>query len=87
MVKIYSKQDEKIMKDLVNGLYDRHKLSGGSYFTDFVQGFTIPLKQFGHVLSLIPEVGPALATGVSLTAEAVDSAVPGRRYFFRCRQW
>ena len=80
MAKRYSKQDEKIMKDFMNSLYDQHKLSGGSFFTDFLHGFTVPFKQFGHVLSLIPELGPALASVVTPIAEAVASAVPGHRY-------
>ena len=80
MARKYSKQDEKIIKDLMNTLYDQHKLSGGSFFTDFVHGFTLPFKQFGHLLSLIPEVGPALASVVTPVAEAIDTAVPGHRY-------
>ena len=80
MAKTYSKQDEKMIKDLMNTLYDHHKLSGGSFFTDFVHGFTLPFKQFGHLLSLIPEVGPALASVVTPVAEAIDTAVPGHRY-------
>ena len=80
MTRKYSKQDEKLIKDLMNTLYDQHKLSGGSFFTDFVHGFTVPFKQFGHLLSLIPEVGPALASVVTPVAEALDTAVPGHRY-------
>lgn len=80
MAKKYSKQDEKIIKDLMNTLYDQHKLSGGNFFTDFVHGFTVPFKQFGHLLSLIPEVGPVLASVVTPVAEAIDTAVPGHRY-------
>ena len=80
MARKYSKQDEKIIKDLMNTLCDQHKLSGGSFFTDFVHGFTLPFKQFGHLLSLIPEVGPALASVVTPVAEAIDTAVPGHRY-------
>ena len=80
MTKKYTKQDEKVIKDLMNTLYDHHKLSGGSFFTDFVHGFTLPLKQFGHLLALIPEVGPALASVVTPVANAIDQAVPGHRY-------
>ena len=81
MTRKYSKQDEKIIKDLMNTLYDRHQsLKGGSFFTDFVHGFTLPFKQFGHLLSLIPEVGPVLASVVTPVAEAIDTAVPGHRY-------
>ncbi len=64
----------------MNTLYDHHKLSGGSFFTDFVHGFTLPLKQFGHLLSLIPEVGPVLGSVVAPIANAIDEAVPGHRY-------
>ena len=32
MAKKYTKQDEKMIKDLMNTLYDQHKLSGGSFF-------------------------------------------------------
>ena len=81
MTRKYSKQDEKLIKDLMNTLYDRHQsLKGGSFFTEFVHGFTVPFKQFGHLLSLIPEVGPALASVVTPVAEALDTAVPGHRY-------
>ena len=81
MAKKYTKQDEKVIKDLMNTLYDHHQsLKVGSFFTDFLHGFTVPFKQFGHLLSLIPEVGPALASVVTPVAEAIDTAVPGHRY-------
>ena len=82
----YSKEDEKLVKELLDSLYLHHQalkggsLSGGSFFTDFVHGFTLPFKQFGHLLSLIPEVGPILGSVVSPIANAVDEAVPGHRY-------
>ena len=82
----YSKKDEKLVKELLENLYSQHQklrgdaLSGGSFFTDFVHGFTLPFKQFGHLLSLIPEVGPALGSLVTPIANAVDEAVPGARY-------
>ena len=82
----YSKEDEKLVKELLDSLYLHHKalkggsLSGGSFFTDFVHGFTLPFKQFGHLLSLIPEVGPILGSVVTPVANAIDEAVPGHRY-------
>ena len=82
----YSKKDEKIVKELLDNLYSQHQklrgdaLSGGSFFTDFLHGFTVPFKQFGHLLSLIPEVGPALGSLVTPIANAIDEAVPGARY-------
>ena len=82
----YSKKDEKLVKELLDSLYSQHQklrgdaLSGGSFFTDFLHGFTVPFKQFGHLLSLIPEVGPILGSVVSPIANAVDEAVPGHRY-------
>ena len=82
----YSKKDEKLVKELFDSLYSQHQklrgdaLSGGSFFTDFLHGFTIPFKQFGHLLSLIPEVGPILGSVVTPVAEAIDKAVPGHRY-------
>ena len=82
----YSKKDEKLVKELLENLYSQHQklrgdaLSGGSFFTDFVHGFTLPFKQFGHLLSLIPEVGPILGSVVTPVANAIDEAVPGHRY-------
>lgn len=82
----YSKKDEKLVKELLDSLYLQHQklrgdaLSGGSFFTDFLHGFTVPFKQFGHLLSLIPEVGPILGSVVTPVAEAIDKAVPGARY-------
>jgi len=82
----YSKTDEKLVKELLNNLYSQHQklrgdaLSGGSFFTDFLHGFTVPFKQFGHLLSLIPEVGPILGSVVTPIANAIDEAVPGARY-------
>ena len=82
----YSKKDEKLAKELLDSLYSQHQklrgdaLSGGSFFTDFLHGFTVPFKQFGHLLSLIPEVGPILGSVVTPIANAVDEAVPGHRY-------
>ena len=82
----YSKKDEKLVKELLENLYSQHQklrgdaLSGGSFFTDFLHGFTVPFKQFGHLLSLIPEVGPILGSVVTPIANAIDEAVPGPRY-------
>ena len=82
----YSKKDEKLVKELLDSLYSQHQklrgdaLSGGSFFTDFLHGFTVPFKQFGHLLSLIPEVGPILGSVVTPIANAIDEAVPGHRY-------
>ena len=74
MVKKYSKQDEKIMKEFLNNLYDHHQsLKGGSAFTDFLHGFITPFKQFG---SMIPVIGKI----VTPIAESVDSLIPGKKY-------
>ena len=68
------KQDEKIIKDFMNSLYDHHtKLSGGSAFTDFLHGFTVPFKQYA---GLIPGVSKLLQP----TAESIDSLIPGHGY-------
>ena len=75
-----------MVKELLDSLYSQHQklrgdaLSGGSFFTDFLHGFTVPFKQFGHLLSLIPEVGPILGSVVTPIANAIDEAVPGPRY-------
>ena len=82
----YSKEDERLVKELLDNLYSHHQslkggsLSGGSFFTDFLHGFTVPFKEFGHLLSLIPEVGPILGSVVTPIANAIDEAVPGPRY-------
>jgi len=74
MVKKYSKQDQKIIKDLLNTLHDHHQtLNGGSAFTDFLHGFTVPFKQFA---GLIPGVSKILQP----IAESIDSMIPGHRY-------
>ena len=74
MVKKYSKQDEKILREFLNNLYDHHQsLKGGSGFTDFLHGFLTPFKQFG---SMIPIIGKI----VSPIAESVDSLIPGKKY-------
>ena len=71
----YSKKDEKLVKELLENLYSQHQklrgdvLSGGSFFTDFSHGFTVPFKQFGHLLSLIPEVGPILGSVLQLQTQ------------------
>lgn len=69
----YSKEDERLVKELLNNLYDQHKLKGGSYFTDFLHGFLTPFKQFA---SFIPVVGKVIQP----VAEAVDSLIPGKKY-------
>ena len=78
----YSKQDEKIVKELLNNMYDHHqKLHGGSAFTKFLQDFAhgamVPLKTMGGLINLVaPGVGTAIAAG----ADVVDKMVPGARY-------
>ena len=78
----YSKQDEKIVKELLNNVYDHHqKLHGGSAFTKFLQDFAhgamVPLKTMGGLINLVaPGVGTAIAAG----ADVVDKMVPGARY-------
>ena len=78
----YSKQDEKIVKELLNNMYDHHqKLHGGSAFSkflqDFAHGFMVPLKSMGGLINFVaPGVGSAIATG----ADTVDKMIPGARY-------
>ena len=78
----YSKQDEKIVKELLNNMYDHHqKLHGGSAFSkflqDFAHGFMVPLKSMG---GLINYVVPGVGTAISAGADAIDKMVPGARY-------
>ena len=78
MKKKYSKEDERIIKEMLETLYDHNSklhggsMAGGSFFTDFLHGFTVPFKQFGSV--------PDLGTAVQAGANAVDQLVPGKRY-------
>ena len=78
----YSKQDEKIVKELLNNMYDHHqKLHGGSAFSkfllDFAHGFMVPLKSMGGLINYVaPGVGTAIAAG----ADSVDKMIPGARY-------
>lgn len=70
----YSKEDEKLLKELLDNLYSHHQsLKGGSYFTDFLHGFMVPFKQFA---GLIPGVSKVLQP----IAETVDSLIPGKKY-------
>ena len=75
----YSKEAENVIKELLDSLYSHHQalkggsLSGGSFFTDFLHGFMVPFKQFGH---WIPGAGKALGP----IADAVDSMIPGKKY-------
>ena len=75
----YSKEDEKLVKELLDNLYSHHQslkggsLSGGSFFTEFLHGFLTPFKQFGH---WIPGVGKVLGP----IADAVDGLIPGEKY-------
>lgn len=79
----YSKEDEKIVKELLNSLYASHSknkgagLSGGSFFTEFLHGFTVPFKQLGGVFDLIK---PGAGDFIKNIANKVDEAVPGARY-------
>lgn len=83
MKKKYSKEDERIIKEMLETLYEHHSklhggsMAGGSFFTDFLHGFTVPFKQFGSVLNLAI---PGLGTAVQAGANAVDQLVPGKRY-------
>ncbi len=75
----YSKEDEKLVKELLDNLYSHHQalkggsLSGGSFFTDFLHGFTVPFKQFGK---FVPIIGPLLGP----IADVIDSSVSGKKY-------
>ena len=79
----YSKADEKMIKDLMDHLYEKHtKMSGsgmvgGNFFTDFLHGFTVPFKQLGGVFDLFK---PGAGDFVRNAANAVDKLVPGARY-------
>ena len=74
----YSKEDERLVKELLDNLYSHHQslkggsLSGGSFFTEFLHGFLTPFKQFGW----IPGVGKVLGP----IADAVDGLIPGQKY-------
>jgi len=69
----YSKEDRKLLKELLDNLYEQHKLKGGSYFTDFLHGFLVPFKQFA---GLIPGVSKVLQP----IAQSVDDLIPGKKY-------
>ena len=74
MVKKYSKQDQKLVHEFLNNLYDHHRsLKGGSGFTDFLHGFLTPFKQFA---GMIPGVSKVLQP----IAESIDSMIPGKKY-------
>ena len=85
----YTKQDELIVKDLLESLFAIHQKkhgsgspsggssTGGSFFSDFLHGFTVPFKQLGGVFDLIK---PGMGDFVRNAAESVDKMVPGKRY-------
>ena len=79
----YSKADEKLVKEFLESMYEKHQqvrgsgLAGGSGFTDFVHGFLTPWKEIG---GLFNHVVPGLGSVITLGADAIDKAVPGSRY-------
>ena len=82
----YTKQDELIVKDLLESLFAIHQKkhgtsggssTGGSFFSEFLHGFTVPFKQLGGVFDLIK---PGMGDFVRNAAESVDKMVPGKRY-------
>ena len=85
----YTKQDELIVKDLLESLFAIHQKkhgggspsggssTGGSFFSEFLHGFTVPFKQLGGVFDLIK---PGAGDFVRNAAESVDQMVPGKRY-------
>lgn len=79
----YSKEDEKIIKELMEHLYDKHQkingsgMVGGNFFTEFLHGFTVPFKQLGGVFDLFK---PGAGDFVRNAANAVDKMIPGARY-------
>ena len=82
----YTKQDELLIKELLEKLYEHHEkmhgggLSGGKFsFNDFVHGFTLPFKQFGSLFDVVAP-GSGLGDIVKSVANTVDGAVPGKRY-------
>ena len=83
MKKKYSKEDERIIKEMLETLYEHHSklhggsMAGGSFFTDFLHGFTVPFKQFGSALNFIK---PGLGSVITAGANAIDNLVPGKRY-------
>ena len=83
----YTKQDELLVKQFLESMYNKHQqirgssmggsATGGSGFTDFVHGFLTPFKQFG---SIVNEVVPGLGSVLSLGATGIDKLVPGHQY-------
>ena len=77
----YTKEDEKIIKELLENLYTHHQkkhgLTGGSFFTEFLHGFTVPFKELGGVFDFFK---PGAGDIVRNVAESVDKLVPGKRY-------
>ncbi len=82
-MKKYSKADEKLIKELMEHLYEKHQkisggtMSGGNFFTEFLHGFTVPFKELGGVFDLSK---PGAGDFVRNAAESVDKMVPGARY-------
>ena len=78
----YSKQDEKLVKQFIESMYEKHQqirgsgLAGGNGFTDFMHGFLTPMKQFGSLLNIVPGLG----TAVTLGASGLDKLIPGHQY-------
>jgi hypothetical protein len=85
----YTKQDELMVKDLLESLFAIHQKkhgsgspsggssTGGSFFSDFVHGFTVPFKTFSGLFDIIK---PGAGDFIRNAAESVDKMVPGKRY-------
>ncbi len=79
----YTKEDEKIIKELMEHLYEKHQktsggtMSGGNFFTEFLHGFVTPFKSLSGVFDLIK---PGAGDFVRNAAESVDKMIPGARY-------
>ena len=80
MKKKYSKEDERIIKEMLETLYEHHsKLHGGS-----MAGGSFSLTSCIVSLCLSNNLGnlaiPGVGTAVQAGSNAVDQLVPGKRY-------
>ena len=81
----YTKQDELLIKEILEKLYEHHEkihgsgLSGGKWsWNAFLKGFALPFKEFGHLFNVVaPNTGLGdIVTSVAKTADAL----PGKNY-------
>ena len=81
----YTKEDEKLIKQFLESMYEKHQqvrgsgIAGGSGFTDFMHGFLMPFKS-DITKTLFDALIPGSGTALTLGAKGLDGVIPGKKY-------